>query len=424
MNESNFYKLHLCLAIFFIACLSGVAIRISPFNSKYLYFGSFISWFFLSIYLKRDFLRVLIRSKHYLGLFFLIFSVLGSFYSYGSLQLFDKNFMSIYAVSIVCIYYLTYGSRYEQAAIFYSAFSVVLFSCLFSLLLLIKEPMSFRDSFTAYTSFNKDIIGVYPFINNIFPLALLIISILFKNLTIYTGYYLLFVLMVLYIVVKSTFTTVLLISLISFSLLLFINLSLKSQKKTTLFIISLIIIAVFFYSNISSFLIELGNILAGKELSVRLLTISDFLQTGNIQTGSSLHQRLVYSHLSIDTFCNNPFFGMWGRMEKFQGANIGWHAEWFDDLGLFGLFGVFLFISFFVNYFINIFQLNYANYYKRGIFSVIFYYLLLGLFENTTKNNAFGIVIFIFIPFLPAAFSFFTPNIFSNIQLNNQINRK
>jgi hypothetical protein len=173
----------------------------------------------------------------------------------------------------------------------------------------------------------------------------------------------------------------------------------KRKEERIMFILfsgSIILSLFFFRSFISDTLIVFSNHIDNNLISERLITISTWLTFSGDEFNNLTTSRPLLYLLSLKTFFTNPIFGIGMVHENFYNLNsIGMHSQVLDDLGRYGMFGLFFYFVIFKSYH-NKFK-KYAN------TSIYFLYItcLLGTFVyslfNTSINSNSGAVIGIFL---------------------------
>lgn len=196
-----------------------------------------------------------------------------------------------------------------------------------------------------------------------------------------------------FLVLKADFMTALILFLFS-SVLTYI---LFKKRKLVIPVIFLALLT-FFLSRgtIGLFFISFSyNDLFSWVINDKLRAIGNIL-IGNMTDLDTLDNRMLKITYSIESFKTSPFFGL--DFNNYNEYTIGGHAQWFDDLARFGLFGCLMWIFFYRNIYIKIINETKSDLSKYAVISSWILFVLLG-FLNPNNMSILTSLFFAVIPF-------------------------
>ena len=157
----------------------------------------------------------------------------------------------------------------------------------------------------------------------------------------------LFLLNFVYIVMSSYTTQVFFFVFGVFTVFFYTKIKKKSTRIVVIAIVGIALLII--QDQIVPFLSYINETMfaSNPPVNVRIKEIIRLLENGSI-TGTDLGKRVELITVSLTTFLNNPICGIefnnYNSLE--HGITIGSHCQWADDLGRYGLVGMFFYISF------------------------------------------------------------------------------
>lgn len=141
-----------------------------------------------------------------------------------------------------------------------------------------------------------------------------------------------------------------------------------------------------------------NGLITDRYLSDRLLSIATYLSNSN--SSNALGSRLEVYWLSIRAFISNPIFGI-GEHDQFtQKIAVGYHSEFLDIMGTYGIFGILFWVLFFWFYYKKII-LRTKNKNDRIVLIVTaILFCTYALLNSVVAHDAIPVMIFLIIPFL------------------------
>lgn len=393
-------KIFIGVVLFYITCL------FFPVITGLLHIPVWFPSIVVSVILLAMYPKVVLRNKTFYWLM-LYFLVVFLFISFGRTVKLDIGRSSSYAQLIIEYAFLLPNVIICLVLLYLDNFSIVsvlgkstvmIIIVSFVVLLVIIGNVDLRMLSVAYENdigeetpsfINFTLLHVYVFLIPVVYYCYIKINGLYKYLS------LVLLLLLVYVVYKSSITTCLIIGIVS--LLLSISLSSKNNQRTVFFITVLsATFIVFYYSGV--FVSILKGILPYFEGSAVEPKIEDALfllstgeSSGSIAGREDLHQR------SWDSFFSNILIG---------GGVSGGHSSLIDRLATMGLIG---FIPYFMVYFsiikqwVKRFDRFGKRYYYVGVLSVVVILYSKGLFGQE-GNLVFMVLMPLFIMF-PDTFS-------------------
>ncbi|KKB40906.1 hypothetical protein [Bacillus thermotolerans] len=153
-------------------------------------------------------------------------------------------------------------------------------------------------------------------------------------------------------------------------------------------------------SLIGEWLLVIADIFSANEILNQKFTDLAFGFLNNAASGQTAGRLSLYL-ISLQTFLDNPFFGIYGPFgNPFSGA-VGGHSGWLDLLGFYGLFTVIpLLFIFYFNF------KKHAGFYRKcnfhgTIITVYFLVLIFGTLNPILYVYEIGFVLFCVIPGIP-----------------------
>lgn len=197
---------------------------------------------------------------------------------------------------------------------------------------------------------------------------------------------LIFIISILYFLVLSKYTTVLILSFISIVFYFLLNSKIK--------IVSLIII-VCILSYIPFLLIQFADIVHDNNITPRLLSINNYLTTGEKDVYISGRVDSCYL-VGIQTFLKSPIIG--NKLSSY-GIDI-WHSTVLNYLVKTGIIGFTLYLIIFVRQLNLTLFLYKKSKFKNLIFSILTYVILLAIYNPMEYCYEIYAYLFLFIPLL------------------------
>lgn len=388
-------KIFIGVVLFYITCL------FFPVIMGLLHIPVWFPSIFVSVILLAMYPKVVLRNKtfYWLMLYFLVVFLFISFGRTVKLDIGRSSSLAQLIIEyafllpniIICLV-LMYLDNFSIVSVLGKS-SVMIIILSFVVLLVIIGNVDLRMLSVAYENdigvetpsfINYTLLHVYVFLIPVVYYCYIKINGLYKYLS------LVLLLLLVYVVYKSSITTCLIIGIVS--LLLSISLSSKNNQRTVFFITVLsATFIVFYYSGV--FVSILKGILPYFEGSAVESKIEDALfllstgeSSGSIATREDLHQR------SWDSFFSNILIG---------GGVSGGHSSLIDRLATMGLIG---FIPYFMVYYsiikqwVKHFDRFGERYYYLGVLSVVVILYSKGLFGQE-GNLVFMVLMPLFIMF-------------------------
>lgn len=200
----------------------------------------------------------------------------------------------------------------------------------------------------------------------------------------------LYVLLLLFFLLKSEFTTALVLSIIFIVFSIFIQ---KKYGKTSVLILLIIYLVIFQFNSLLADLFHyISNFVNSETLKIRFNDIGNVLEFRDYSANSGKTYfsdiRLSLVKMSFMQFLKNPLIGGgWG----------GAHSTWVDRLGLFGLIGFFPWVIIFwqqVRLNFSLLSDSYKPYYLMSVFSCV----LLGTLTTMANSPQSGVMVFLIVP--------------------------
>ena len=228
-----------------------------------------------------------------------------------------------------------------------------------------------------YTSLN---IGGFDFVYMLVMfLPLLAPIIQYQDNKVYKLFFFIFCLLSIFTIIKTEYTTAVILSLIAPFAILFPRL----LSNKSIFLITLVVLICI--APITLLLDNISETVESTVISERLLNLSNLMQ-GKAVDGD-LESRLELYTISLRSFAQNPFWG---------GSQIGGHSLVFDIVGYFGVIGILILCFIFRQiYMVCIRPFKGDNSYKYLIL-VYLIQILLAVLNTTIIFNVF----FFFIPLI------------------------
>ncbi len=256
----------------------------------------------------------------------------------------------------------------------------------------IRDLASGSDTKEIRDSYQRLGIANYPYTASVVYLFPILVYFIKKKDTLTWMRFLVFgfILILLYFLLKTQFTTALVLSL---SFILFSIISLKNVGKTYLIYIALIFLFLFVLNSyIADLFYFFSDLVSSVTLKMRLNDIGKVLEIRDFSPYSEdtyfSKFRLSLIHTSWLKFLTNPIFGGgWG----------GGHSTWIDRLGLFGIVGFFPWILIFwqqVKLNLSIFTNTFKAYYLLSVSSCI----ILGVITTMANSVQSGVIVFFVVP--------------------------
>lgn len=140
------------------------------------------------------------------------------------------------------------------------------------------------------------------------------------------------------VIVLSRLTTAILFIVIGVAIPILLDLKKKNAKSVSISIIILLIVlvSVVFRNEISDALVGISKLFPSV-VSRRLIRIVDMVFFTTHDNTYTMSRRMELASYSINSFLKSPIIGI--GLNNIGYGTIGYHQEWFDFLGVIGLFG-------------------------------------------------------------------------------------
>jgi len=207
--------------------------------------------------------------------------------------------------------------------------------------------------------------------------------------------------MMLYLVLKASFTLALI--LVSLGVILSIF---KSKSTLNNFFYGLLLLLVFFAFKdyIGEYVMNKSMLINNPLYQKRIFGIGNWLVGNNLDPSGAA--RLNFMSMSMKSFLKSPFIGI-GAYYGYEASNfgIGMHSEWSDLLGRYGIIINMWLIAFLIYNFINIYHTIQNQYFKRTYIITFQLFIYLGLVNQVLVNYSIGYFVFLLIPSIPYLFN-------------------
>lgn len=283
-----------------------------------------------------------------LAIFLIYYFIFSSFNINGTLAQF--TFFSPIYIYFMIQDIIAKNSDLRKIQLFfvYSWISIFLIYCYLAYLFLQIDPMGMRRLTSEIKDDSFIVGGGYVLIYALCILVPVIIqSILQSKSNAQKTLLFLSCLFMTFIIVKSLFTTAVLITIIGL-IWAFTNRWNTKRKIAALLIIipSCIILYEFIPLIIQSISSEDNNVMMR-----RFEEINSLLSGNNLSQSEDFYSRVMLTVQSLETFLEHPIFGV-GPLVNFsfygmEKMGVGSHAEWFDIFARYGIFAIFIVLCFF-----------------------------------------------------------------------------
>jgi O-antigen ligase len=171
--------------------------------------------------------------------------------------------------------------------------------------------------------------------------------------------------------------------------------------KATIIVFSIPILLTIYFA-IPDILVNLSEISSSTYLSNRLLGLANYIN-GTDDMGFVQGRFDVYL-VSLKAFIHNPIFGI-GEHDQFtQQISVGYHSEFLDIMGTYGIFGILFWVLFFWFYYKKIILRTKNKNDKIVLIVTAILFCTYALLNSVVAHDAIPVMIFLIIPFL------FSPN--------------
>jgi|SRR5690625_1988245 len=209
--------------------------------------------------------------------------------------------------------------------------------------------------------------------------------------------FLLLIILIFYITLKSSFTIALI------SLILGIVLGLISKMKPRSIILVIILSCVVYQllpnETLGGYLNKVAYNLENPYVSERLHDIGNNLK-GVQSTSSHLSNRTILYDMSFNTFIDHPITGV-GPYYYVSGVGVGYHSQILDDLARYGVFGLSFYLLFFYTFYKYINKQWKKLDFNGNLFVSLLIFLFVSFLNPTFSSQTISIIVFFLLPALP-----------------------
>lgn len=286
-----------------------------------------------------------------------------------------KSHIYSYIFMIMGLFYVYNSKKFNFKYVLYAIFILMLISYIATIVGLQKYPTASRDLASGINPlcdhFKKIGIGGFAFIYQT-PIIIASCILIINNIKLQQKILLLlFVLIMIFTVYQSDYTTALITVFISIMLIIYF----KSGKNTLLKFIILGIVSIVVYLlrvQILEFIVN--NVI--KEDNIIRMRLIEFLKS--MTSDDVEFNRFELMKESLEAFVKNPIIGEIGLAEK----SVGGHSDLVDTLGKYGIIGFILYNVMFL----NLMWKNFKTY--KNIKFKIGYAIICFIFIFTRLNNS------------------------------------
>lgn len=271
------------------------------------------------------------------GFVLVLYSVIG----YGDLGFYDiVNYLLLFGFSLNGVLYNKLNSKKLDSMIVMYSLTLLLLTTVTTMMALQMNPNAARLLTSSQTDQGASIVlrsqnvGAFDFIYGlviVFPvLVSMLKSKLSKNLKIYCG---MLAVVISICVIKSNFTTALLLLFVGFWLPGVFNNSKNMNLKLCTIILIVILVPLLLPCFLRSVYRSTSSILAREKIEGLLLYMNGIGQAEDVSSRVSLFK------MSFSSFLKKPLYGVGGYYRTISVANVGKHAQFVDDLARYGILG-------------------------------------------------------------------------------------
>ena len=303
--------------------------------------------------------------------------------------------------AFVCFSFFNYGANIKQKKFFViTVLLAAAISCIQSIYLVFAGN-DYAIRYASRYGFSAEGVAGFSQIYGIPALVLIVSSTLFndRKKTFWQKVLLILLLGIFfYFIGVSLFTTALLLTVLGIVFFMFLKMLRRDARTTLIIMMASIVLAlmiIFVFSDQTMSLIK--DLTSGMNYISRdrIQFIAGKLLLVSSDLTYSYDRRLELAGYSLQTFEDNPFFGV-GYFEYGYGV-IGCHQEWADLLGVFGLFGSTIVIIVLLGMFASLFRVLKTQEEKDLFFVLITMFIVLG-FLNPCLGSPFLLALFVVMP--------------------------
>ena len=398
-KRTIFYVLSL-IAVYILAFLSIFPpIQVaSNFNSICATFS--ILWIITTFIDSPSYL--LKKSKYLWAVYFFTLYTFCFPYITGNLVI-GNRFFELFQLPLFHIAYLKnkdFGREKDSQLLIKLLIPVVLIISLWTFQALIKDPWASREISKHYSdkTISENTVGGYYFIYFlVINIGILLFNFFHKQISLTIFQKILYIVLIsssFIIIVLSNYTIALSLSLLSILFLFLRPLIQKNNLKSIIFnfLLLTIFLAVLLWVGIH----YMEELFGSSSNAIKIIEMQNYFSAND--AGDSMLTRVDTYSESIDSFINNPFFGLIGSgaiLSKGSLSGIGQHSQILDTFALFGI-GIGL-----LQLFIYLYPITSRIRNENGTISTLSILMLLIFFILVTINNAsasIGFAIFFIYP--------------------------
>lgn len=396
------FDMQIILAVFIIARFSCIALSNIPLMTigfSLLYSLVFIGlFFFLSTTLSR------LEVFSMLSLFIYVFEVAIITVSTTGEIINSSAFNAYVLVALYFIYlYMKKCSDKKRKTICTVALVGYVFTFIYSIFKLVEDPMLSRLAATGSLGRSEEVdtLNAIGGFDTVYGGLLVLVCMFYLRGVLNKKYQralcdISLIVGVVFIIMASYGTAIVLL-FASLCMLLFFR-----SKPWRYAVLVFMVLGLILHDVIGEMLMSFSeNIKFSEVLEEKVYQIGYILKTGeSTGTLSGNEGRLARMGWSWDAFKKYPIFGGFFRDD----IKIGYHSEFFDTLGKFGLVGFCSLVSFFYCFFTDVYNNFKTKTEKNNLIIVVIIYLLTSFLDPSLYTQQI-LPLFIFLPFLEKTFS-------------------